>query len=627
MTDFVLNLILKFMENNYIYTQSWEDGEVDLDVYKLDKDSNVLMITTGGDNVLNYLAHGVKSVTSVDMNRNQNHLLEIKRAIIITQTRENALEILGKSNYNLLLSEWSEIKKEMSPEAVLWWSRNLYKFKSFWNSGIVGIFSRVMNTILRFSGLRPCIDDMIETKDVEEQTYIYGKYEKKFNRLAWICEKLSTYLIPFMGVPLRQYQLHDDPRIVSNLFKRILTNQPLFSNYFFRPYISNKGWCNECCPLYLRESHFSALKTRLNNDKNCLKIETNKMENIETCDKFNRMILLDHLDWMKDEMIIDEFSKLTELSTDDCLFCFRSFSTNQPFACLRHLDYIYSDRTFNEDQTPNKYTDRVAMYNSVHVAKKKVGKDLLKVNKPEYSLRFVDSLKIFGSMMIQPFTGLGLNNREFMNHYYESQAKYYDAYRQNMLHGKKPLMFSIPWDEMEGKKVLLLAGGTGDLTDYFKKWIPSMKSVTISDISKPMIKVATERINKNKWTNVDARIEDILDDNDFHTSEESSYDLVICTYSLTMIPDWEKTMDTALRYLKKDGIFAVSDFTVTNKQSSFGRFFWKSLFSKSHINLNDNHVKTLQSKCKELYLRHEYGDFPHVPLLTCPYYYGLFLKK
>ena len=83
--------------------------------------------------------------------------------------------------------------------------------------------------------------------------------------------------------------------------------------------------------------------------------------------------------------------------------------------------------------------------------------EVCKVTKPKYELTPLASFKIFLNMMVQPFIGLGLNNKQFMNHYYAKQAKHYDAYRQHMLHGKESLMYAVPWHAQAGKRVLLLA--------------------------------------------------------------------------------------------------------------------------------------------------------------------------
>jgi S-adenosylmethionine-diacylgycerolhomoserine-N-methlytransferase len=441
---------------------------------------------------------------------------------------------------------------------------------------------------------------------------------------------IMEYLIPFIGVPRSQFKLNTDPTHVGKVLKRVLLTG-WKDNYFYAPYTENGEWNDECCPIYLKEEYYEKLQGILREDK--LRIVTNKMDEIESDVKFNRIILLDHMDWMHDEDIITEFNNLKKIATKDCLYCWRSFSYEQPFACLRHLDYKVSERLFDEEQRPNRFGDRVSMYNSIHVASVPENyyddeeMSLSQIRIPEYELTTKQSLYVFGNMMVQPFLQLGLNNKDFMNTYYKNQAKYYDAYRQNMLHGKKYLMYSIPWNEMKDKNVMLMAGGTGDLMDYFIDWIPDMNKVTVTDISKPMLNVAYERVTKNNLKNVSTRIEDLNDDDDFVEEEENTYDLLLLTYSLTMVPNWAKTIKRALKYLKPGGILAVADFTVTKDQSTLSKLFWKFIFSKSHIHLNENHIRMIQNECETEYLRIDEGDFPHVPYFSCNYYYGLFRKK
>jgi S-adenosylmethionine-diacylgycerolhomoserine-N-methlytransferase len=616
-------LIDYLIEKNYIYSQSWEDGQVDLEAYELNENSVVCMITTGGDNVLNYLAHGVKHVTSVDMNCYQNYLLEIKRAIVITQSRSNAMEILAKSNYKLLNLEWTNIKKELTPEAQKWWEKNLHKFTNFWHSGIVGIFVLVIKTILWIFGLDKLINKLNANPDNSKE--LYWENINKINFMCWFLSSIMNFLIPFIGVPSKQYKLNTDKKFVSKVLKRILLNDWRY-NYFYVPYTNGGTWNDDCCPLYLKDGYYEKLKTKLN-DNNCLKIITNRMDMILTDKKFNRIILLDHMDWMDDDNIIEEFNNLNKLSTDDCLYCWRSFAYEQPFACLRHLDYVISERLFDHEQKPNRFGDRVGMYNSIHVAKIPKKSLLCKIKIPKYNLNFIDSLYVFANMMVQPFIKLNLNNKDFMNSYYKTQAKYYDAYRQNMLHGKKYLMYSIPWDKLKNNNIMLMAGGTGDLIDYILDYVPTFNSIVITDISKPMLDIANKRIEFNNFTNVKTRIEDLNDDNDYFKEEENSYDLILLTYSLTMIPNWSKTLNRALKYLKPGGILAITDFVVTEEQSVLNKSFWKFIFAQSHINLNENHLIMLKKKCDIQYLRIDDGNFPHVPLLTCNYYYGLFVKK
>tara|TARA_B100001093_G_scaffold508778_1_gene571646 strand:- start:428 stop:1411 length:984 start_codon:yes stop_codon:yes gene_type:complete len=320
------------------------------------------------------------------------------------------------------------------------------------------------------------------------------------------------------------------------------------------------------------------------------------------------------MDWMTDNIIIDEWNKIIPYTEDNCLFCWRSYSFKQPFACLSHLKYKISSPIFP------LYRDKVAMYNSIHVASV-VNKPLSIIKQPKYTLSFNNKVNIFLNMMLSPFKLLFVSgNSDFMNKYYQNQAKNYDAYRFNMLHGKKNMMYSIPFKK--NMNILVLAGGTGDVLDYITDFIPQCNEITISDISIPMINEAKKKINKYKWTNVKAIISDAT-----KLEEKNKYDLIIISYSITMIPDWEKALLNCKNALKNNGYLACSDFTIDKKQNKISQQFWKYIFSLSHINLSTEHINMLKILFNIKFKRIEYGDFPMVPFLKCPYYYAIFQNK
>jgi S-adenosylmethionine:diacylglycerol 3-amino-3-carboxypropyl transferase/ubiquinone/menaquinone biosynthesis C-methylase UbiE len=619
-----MGIVEWLMGYNFIYSQSWEDADADIQLYQLDDKSRVLMITTGGDNVLNYLAHGVEHVTSVDMNVYQNHLLELKRAVVITQSRENAMEILGNSNYDLLIKEWGTIQARMSPEAAKWWNGNTGKFRNFWRSGIVGIFAYIMVFLVKIFGIT-CLTR--EDERTEDRMGAFWFNLDKITVLDKVHRMTIGALAPFMGVPSRQLALN--PKFldggIRTVIERLTLTQDFSKNYFFRPYLG-WGWTDDCCPLYLRRGSYERLQKRLIKDPNLIDIQEGVIQRVTLSSphKFNRVVLLDHMDWMDDVDILKEWAHYPAVTTSDCLFCFRSFCDTQPFACLRHLDFVVSTNIYDVNNKPvHLVGDRLGTYNSVHVAKRPL--DLSLVSVPKFEMSNGDGAWTFYNMLVQPFKCMGMNNAHFMNAYYKTQSLNYDAYRQNLLHGKLPLMYSIPWSRYAGKKILLLAGGTGDLAEYFSQWIPSMDRIVISDISQPMIDKADARIKKQGWDNVHTRIEDVMAPNSAET-DFGEYDLVICTYSITMMPNWTKAITRAKEYLKTGGTFAVADFTLDERQSGVSRWFWKQLFGLSHVNLNGNHLKMLAQIFEVEYLRMEYGTFPYCPGLTCPYYYGLFKK-
>ena len=56
-----------FMKESYIYNLSWEDPKTDIKLYNIKKDSKICMITTGGDNVLDYLIEDPKYICTYEL--------------------------------------------------------------------------------------------------------------------------------------------------------------------------------------------------------------------------------------------------------------------------------------------------------------------------------------------------------------------------------------------------------------------------------------------------------------------------------------------------------------------------------------------------------------------------------
>ena len=60
-----------------------------------------------------------------------------------------------------------------------------------------------------------------------------------------------VYLIPFIEVPLKQYQLHDDPKFIGKFLREFFSSK-MEDNYFYIPYTLYSSWEDDCCPLYLK---------------------------------------------------------------------------------------------------------------------------------------------------------------------------------------------------------------------------------------------------------------------------------------------------------------------------------------------------------------------------------------
>ena len=99
--------VTHLLGDDYIYNLSWEDPVVDHKVLGLEKDDVICMITTGGDNVLDYLIADPKLIITVDCNAHQNHLLELKMASMKALRREEFFKIFAKSDFELFQRRFS----------------------------------------------------------------------------------------------------------------------------------------------------------------------------------------------------------------------------------------------------------------------------------------------------------------------------------------------------------------------------------------------------------------------------------------------------------------------------------------------------------------------------------------
>src|SRR5215211_7924830 len=81
--DWFSGRIFKFVHgNNLVYNTCWEDPRLDRVALELTPDDEVMVITSAGCNVLDYLLCGPRRIHAVDMNPRQNALLELKIAAL-----------------------------------------------------------------------------------------------------------------------------------------------------------------------------------------------------------------------------------------------------------------------------------------------------------------------------------------------------------------------------------------------------------------------------------------------------------------------------------------------------------------------------------------------------------------
>ena len=390
------------------------------------------------------------------------------------------------------------------------------------------------------------------------------------------------------------------------------------NNHYYRFYL--KGLNEVCCFNYMKEKNYEFIKNKLNRIEIYTTTLTSFVENCENAKYITKFILLDSQDWREQYELTNDWAYYYKYLNNNCEFFWRSSAPKQCHGVLENLDFKLKC-SINLDK-PNNYTDRIAMYRSVYHAKFNKNMIIPTMKDNFEKISFLNKIYVFKSMISFGFLYKNKNDshEEFLNKFYKNQASLYDAYRREMLHGKKKLMFSIPYKK--NSNILLVAGGTGDILDYISDIIEFVNKITIVDLSKPLLQIAQNRIKKNLW---EEKVE-LIHADVTNFNNKIKYDLVIITYSLTMILDWKKTLDNINNLLKENGFLAISDFGITQNQNYLSKLFWKNIFNMDNIYLNEDHWKYTDSKYIKIFREFDYGTFPLIPFIKCPYYYSLHKK-
>ena len=122
----------------FVYNQIWEDPRVDLQALRLNGNSRVLTISSGGCNALNYLIENPESITAVDLNRYHIYLLRLKlSALKFLPTHEDFFGFYGFGKDAKNVVNYHEyIAPNLSEETREFWEGNGFFGKLFYGERI-----------------------------------------------------------------------------------------------------------------------------------------------------------------------------------------------------------------------------------------------------------------------------------------------------------------------------------------------------------------------------------------------------------------------------------------------------------------------------------------------------------
>lgn len=380
--------------SSLLYNACWEDPACDRRALRLGGDDEVLVITSGGCNALDYALCGPRRVVAVDANPRQGALLELKLAAIRACDDDEVFALFGAGRHPGVRDLYRRrLRPQLSPSARAMWDRRIHWFEgrggdSFYYHGLSGLVARLMRAYIRNRrGLAAAVEHLLGCTDLAEQAAIYDRLVAPrlwTPFLSWAVSRQTT--MSLLGVPpaqTREVAAHhgggEPARSVAGFVRacieRVFRHLPLWSNYFWTCYLRG-GYVPGNCPEYLKPDNLRRLRDGL---ADRIEVRTGTVAGVLAGDerRYSRYVLLDHLDWMgahRPHDLADEWGLVLARAAPGAMAIFRSARAEPPWLAtaqlagpgrVRLLDRLRLDRALAAELHAE---DRVGTYGGFHIA-------------------------------------------------------------------------------------------------------------------------------------------------------------------------------------------------------------------------------------------------------------------
>jgi len=294
--------------NKLVYNTCWEDPRCDRAMLGLDAESDVVMITSAGDNALAYLLDGPRRINCIDVNPRQNALLDLKLAGLEQLSWSVFFDLFGEGRRTNVVNTYTKhLRPRLQATSREYWDDNLHYFKpggaraGLYFHGSSGFFAWLMSRLLILDRqLHAEVEALLEAKSMAEQRELYFALEPRLlNRLVGgpLRQKIGLSLV---GVPDSQRRFIESEagglkNYVREAFRNIFAELPAHDNYFYRLYLHGRYSLN-CCPAYLESTNFDRLAVSASR----VEMHTTTIADFlkQNPSAYSHFVLLDHQDWL-----------------------------------------------------------------------------------------------------------------------------------------------------------------------------------------------------------------------------------------------------------------------------------------------------------------------------------------
>lgn len=355
-----------------MYGQGREDIRVDLNALSIQPSDKVLVISSGGCSALRLLAEGPALMTSIDLNRSQNYLLELKRAAIRVFERSACIKFFGEEDASPQERQgWLDMLWDDLPDdAAAYWKTHRRQVNRGVNyAGRTDRLSRITGLVLRYLIHSPRVfDEIMALQTLEEQR---NYFRERFNNRRWraflrLCLNSHT-LRRIYGEGFSKY-LSDDTSLSQHLERKIekaFYSTMLNKNFLMTQLLFGRPPAGGYCASYLSDDCYQRVKQNL---EKLHVVSANLLDFITREDiqkTYSKVTLSNVIECIPQDALRLFFIQLSEFLPSGGVVVTRSMIGHQKYNLPPELeiDHNLSERLTDQEQT--------YMYSKVSVIKKR----------------------------------------------------------------------------------------------------------------------------------------------------------------------------------------------------------------------------------------------------------------
>ena len=379
----LLERLFERLFRGLVYTQIWEDPEVDLEALALTPDCHVVTIASGGCNVLSYLTGDPARITALDLSTAHVALNRLKlMAASRLPSWEAFYRFFGAADAEANVAAYDRLIKPYldAPSRHYWEGRSLQQWgrrrisifaRNAYRHGVLGRFIGLSHAIARAYGVD--LRELLAARSLEEQRHFFETamaplFDKRAVRWA-TGNRLSLY---GLGIPPAQYEAlaggTDMRHVLRSRLERLACGFSLDDNYFAWQAFG-RSYANDASgplPPYLRRENFDVLRARAHRVEVMNRSITEYLANCPDGSR-DRYVLLDAQDWMTDAQLDALWSEITRTARPGARVIFRTAA--EPSLLPGRLAPALLERWHYEADLSRALTrrDRSAIYGGFHL--------------------------------------------------------------------------------------------------------------------------------------------------------------------------------------------------------------------------------------------------------------------